>query len=155
MAKSNVAHLLRGLCLAAMGSAQLTVQPSLRPSFAAPSFAAADQAFLGGPDSRSLGCVAVGAAEIPGCAQECFAAGAAALGCQMDDLACQCQQQARMMAGAESCVAEFCPSAAYQRVIDGAMSSKLRVRIAPNTVGGCFSELMERLMARHQCVPVL
>ncbi|KLU87954.1 hypothetical protein MAPG_06944 [Magnaporthiopsis poae ATCC 64411] len=40
----------------------------------------------------------------------------------MHDLGCQCQQQARMMAAAEGCVAKFCPAVAYQSVIDGVMA---------------------------------
>ncbi|KAL8393939.1 hypothetical protein RB595_003630 [Gaeumannomyces hyphopodioides] len=102
----------------AVGSAaaqSISAEPSLSPSLALPG-----QAVMGG----GVDCVAVGAAAVPGCAQECFTDGAAALGCRMNDLSCQCQQQARMMAAAESCVADFCPAVAYQSVIDGVMTSE-------------------------------
>lgn len=101
----------------------VSVQPSLRPSLAP-----AGQAVIDDVD-----CVAVGAAAVPGCAQECFMDGAAALGCRMHDLGCQCQQQARMMAAAESCVADFCPAVAYQSVIDGVMASKFCDVPSPKT----------------------
>lgn len=103
-----------------------SLRPSLSPISAQPPLVPVGQVALGGGNSNGAGyasCAAIGRASIPECAMDCFATGAAALGCAVHDLGCQCRQQARMMAAAEGCVAETCPGAAYQRVIDGAMSS--------------------------------
>ncbi|TLD31234.1 hypothetical protein PspLS_02653 [Pyricularia sp. CBS 133598] len=102
-----------------------SLRPSLAPISAQPPLVPVGQVALGGGNINGASyasCAAIGRASIPGCAMECFATGAAALGCAVHDLGCQCRQQARMMAAAEGCVAETCPGAAYQRVIDGAMS---------------------------------
>ncbi|KAI6355094.1 hypothetical protein MCOR25_008345 [Pyricularia grisea] len=110
-----------------------SLRPSLSPISAQPpslvpvgQVALGGGAFAGGSSNAAnyASCAAIGRASIPGCAMECFATGASALGCAVHDLGCQCRQQARMMAAAEGCVAEACPGAAYQRVIDGAMSSR-------------------------------
>lgn len=103
-----------------------SLRSSLSPISAQPPLVPVGQVALGGGNSNGAGyasCAAIGRASIPECAMDCFATGAAALGCAVHDLGCQCRQQARMMAAAEGCVAEACPGAAYQRVIDGAMSS--------------------------------
>ncbi|EJT73584.1 hypothetical protein GGTG_07440 [Gaeumannomyces tritici R3-111a-1] len=109
---------LAGTIALATGSAatrSISAQPRPSPSLALP-----NQMAIGG--GGGVDCAAVGAAAVPGCARYCFTDGAAALGCRMDDLGCQRQQQARMMAAAESCVADFCPAVAYQSVIDGVMN---------------------------------
>ncbi|KAL8402911.1 hypothetical protein RB596_009319 [Gaeumannomyces avenae] len=126
---------LAGTIALATGSAaaqSISARPRLSPSLAPP-----NQMVIG------VDCAAVGAVAVPGCARDCFTDGAAALGCRMDDLGCQCQQQARMMAAAESCVADFCPAVAYQSVIDGVMNMCAcavgAATVQPSATMGSFS----------------
>lgn len=67
-------------------------------------------------------CMNVALTKIPRCAQMCFMKGAPDIGCSGTDFACQCAQQAGMMAAIEGCVKDGCPSAKYQAVIDGSQA---------------------------------
>lgn len=75
-----------------------------------------------GASADAPNCAAVALSAIPQCAQSCFLKGAPEVGCGGTDFACQCEQEARLYAAIEGCVASGCPAQSYQAVIDGASS---------------------------------
>ncbi|KAK8084806.1 MAC1 interacting protein 1 [Apiospora hydei] len=76
-------------------------------------------AYAYGDNSGGNACLMVAVKRVPKCAQKCFMKGAPSIGCEGIDFACQCSQQASMMAAIEGCVKDGCPSEKYQEVIDG------------------------------------
>ncbi len=72
--------------------------------------------------ARAADCTGVALSAIPTCAQSCFIEGVPSVGCGGTDFTCQCEQEARLYAAIEGCVATGCPTASFQAVIDGASS---------------------------------
>ena len=64
-------------------------------------------------------CLNVALSAVPSCAQPCYLEGAPTIGCDGLDFACQCAKQAAMFAAIEGCVADKCPAAEVEGVIDG------------------------------------